>query len=111
MALFSRKKKDTCTCGCSCGCAAPANAKSAESPVKVLGMGCAKCQELAAAVEAALTHLGMDPAVEHVTDPGEIAAWGVISTPALVVDGKVVSSGRVLSQAEIENLLKHRQKG
>lgn len=81
-------------------------AETGDAAVKVLGGGCAKCAALAAAVEEALGRLGMDTAVDHVTDYAQIAAYGVMSTPALVVDGKVVSCGRVLKTDEAEALLK-----
>ena len=73
--------------------------------VKVLGSGCAKCQSLERAAVEALKELGMNPAVEHVTDFAVIAAYGVMRTPALVVGEKVVSSGRVLSKEEVKCLL------
>ena len=73
--------------------------------VKVLGSGCAKCNELEANVKAALEELHMDTAIEHVTDFTQIAAYGVMSTPALVVDGKVVSYGKVLKKEEAVILL------
>lgn len=63
--------------------------------VKVLGSGCARCSALEAAVRAALAELGVDAAIEHVTDFMQIAAYGVMTTPALVVGGRVVSCGRV----------------
>lgn len=50
------------------------------------------------AVRAALTELGMDTSIDHVTDFTQIAAYGVMTTPALVVDGKVVSYGKVLKK-------------
>ena len=74
--------------------------------VKVLGSGCAKCNQLEAATKAALEQLGMDTTIDHVTDFSEIAAYGVMSTPALVVDGKVVSYGKVLKTDEIVAILK-----
>jgi small redox-active disulfide protein 2 len=77
-----------------------------DAPVKVLGSGCAKCNQLEASVKAALEQLGMDPAIDHVTDFAQIAAYGVMSTPALVVDGKVVSFGKVLKTEEVVALLK-----
>ena len=77
--------------------------------VKVLGSGCAKCQSLERAAVEALKELGMDPTVDHVTDFGTIAAYGVMQTPALVVGEKVVSSGRVLSKEEVKNLLRSAQ--
>ena len=52
------------------------------------------------AVRAALTELGMDTSIDHVTDFIQIAAYGVMTTPALVVDGKVVSYGKVLKKEE-----------
>ena len=52
------------------------------------------------AVRAALTELGMDTSIDHVTDFAQIAAYGVMTTPALVVDGKVVSYGKVLKKEE-----------
>ena len=73
--------------------------------MKVLGSGCAKCNALEQAVRAALAELGMDTAVEHVTDFVQIASYGVMTTPALVVDGKVVSCGRVLRKEEAKTLI------
>lgn len=71
----------------------------------MLGSGCAKCNALEAAVQAALHELGMDDTIEHVTDFAQIAAYGVMTTPALLVDGKVVSYGKVLSQEEARALI------
>ena len=73
--------------------------------IKVLGSGCAKCQSQERAAVEALKELGMNPAVEHMTDFGVIAAYGAMRTPALVVGEKVVSSGRVLSKEEVKRLL------
>lgn len=78
---------------------------SVSSLVKVLGSGCAKCNQLEEHTRQALVALGMDPAIEHVTDFVEIAGYGVMVTPALVVDGKVLSSGKVLSKEEVILLL------
>lgn len=76
-----------------------------EEAVKVLGSGCAKCNELEANVRTALEQLGRNPAIEHVTDFHRIAEFGVMTTPALVVDGKVVSYGKVLKVEEVVALL------
>jgi len=76
------------------------------SNVKVLGSGCAKCNQLEANTVEALQQLEMDTAIEHITDFLEIATYGVMQTPALVVDGKVISYGKVLKSAEIVELLK-----
>jgi small redox-active disulfide protein 2 len=73
--------------------------------IKILGSGCAKCNNLEAATRAAIDDLGLDAHIDHVTDPGEIASWGVMSTPALVVDDEVVLAGRVPSTAEVTALL------
>lgn len=58
-----------------------------------------------AATREALAELGMDTAIDHVTDFTQIAAYGVMTTPALVVDGKVLSYGKVLTKDEAKALL------
>ncbi len=108
MGLFSKKKEETKTC-CSGNCAPETMAQAeAEKPafgVKVLGGGCAKCNALEDAVREALKELQMDPSIDHVTDFARIAAYGVMTTPALVVDGKVVSYGKVLKKEEAKALI------
>lgn len=74
--------------------------------VKILGGGCAKCNQLEAATKAALEQLGMETGIDHVRDFAQIAAYGVMTTPALVVDGNVVSFGKVLKTEEVVNILK-----
>lgn len=71
----------------------------------MLGGGCAKCHELENAVKEALAELGMDTSVEMVTDFAQIAAYGVMTTPALVIDGKVVSYGKVLKKEEAKDII------
>lgn len=109
MGLFSKKKDETksCCCGGSCTPEMMAQAETAKvaAGVKVLGTGCAKCNALEDAVRAALTELGMDTTIDHVTDFTQIAAYGVMTTPALVVDGKVVSYGKVLKKEEAKELI------
>lgn len=104
MGLFDRKKTVDESKVCFCAGSFPAETEGCKPAggalVKVLGAGCPKCRALAAAAEAALSELGLDPVVEHVTDYGEMAKYGVMSTPALVVNGQVVSAGRVLTKAE-----------
>ncbi len=73
--------------------------------IQVLGTGCAKCKQLTANAEAAVKELGLGVAVEKVEDLREIARLGVMSTPAIAVDGKVRSTGKVLSAAEVKALL------
>lgn len=102
---FGKKKEEVQT-GCDCGgTCEPKAPESQESTVKVLGSGCAKCNQLEAATKEALEKLGMDTTIDHVTDFGQIAAYGVMTTPALVVDGKVVSYGKVLKAEEIIKIL------
>lgn len=73
--------------------------------IKVLGSGCANCKSLEARTAQALAGLGVAVEIEKVTDFGEIASWGVMSTPALVVDDQVVVAGRVPSVVELTNLI------
>lgn len=73
--------------------------------VQVLGTGCPKCQRLYAAAEQAIRESGVAAALEKVEDIGQIAALGVMFTPALAIDGQVKSSGKVLTAAEIARLL------
>ncbi|HJD17682.1 MAG TPA: thioredoxin family protein [Candidatus Fournierella excrementavium] len=103
MGLFGKKKEEKTACGCAGGCNAPAADTS--RGIFVLGGGCAKCNELEAAVRAALAELGRQEEVGHVTDFVQIAALGVMATPALLVDGKVLASGRVLKKDEVKALL------
>ncbi|MDD4163763.1 MAG: thioredoxin family protein [Eubacteriales bacterium] len=112
MALFGKKNKNekttTCCCGGKCDTESMAKAEKAKgegASVKALGSGCAKCNQLEAATKAALEQLGMDTTIDHVTDFAEIAAYGVMTTPALVVDGKVVSYGKVLKTDEVVKIL------
>ncbi len=104
MSLFGfGKKKSECSCsgncsGCKCG--------EVKSRVKILGGGCAKCNELEKSTVEALIELGMDSSVEHITDFSVIATYGVMSTPALVIDEKVVSMGKVLKKNEVIEILK-----
>ncbi len=103
MGLFGKKKKEqTCSCGGACTASA---AENADAAVKVLGSGCAKCNELEQATREALAELGMDTTIAHVTDFAQIAAYGVMTTPALVVDGEVVSYGKVLGKDQVKALI------
>ncbi|MFX3625414.1 MAG: thioredoxin family protein [Ectobacillus sp.] len=73
--------------------------------IKVLGPGCANCKRLANNVEVAIEELGIDAAIEKVTDFKEIAKYGVMSTPALVVDEQLIVSGKVPKSEEIKKYL------
>lgn len=75
--------------------------------IKVLGTGCcSKCAALMAATQAAASELGLTGNVEEITDIEKIISYNVMRTPALVVDGKVLSSGKVLSVEEVKSILK-----
>ena len=74
--------------------------------IEVLGTGCAKCKTLEENAKQALSKIGGFHEVKKVEDIVEIMNYGVMSTPALVVDGAVVSSGKLLSVEEIIELLK-----
>lgn len=73
--------------------------------IKILGSGCKKCVALGDNAKTAAVSAGIDAEIEKVTDIIAIAGYGIMSTPGLVIDEKVVSSGRVLTPAEIAPLL------
>lgn len=109
MVLFRKKKDETASYCCGGNCTpetmAQTEAVKAAPGVKVLGSGCAKCNALEENTRAALEELGMDTTIDHVTGFTQIAAFGVMTTPALVVDGKVVSYGKVLKKDEAKALI------
>lgn len=74
--------------------------------IKILGSGCSNCVKLTGNTEEALKELGIEAEIVKVTDFMDIMKYGVMTTPALVVDEKVVSSGKVLKTKDIVNLLK-----
>jgi small redox-active disulfide protein 2 len=74
--------------------------------IKILGSGCANCKKLEALARQAVERLGVEAEVAKVTEYPAIMAYGILSTPGLVVDEKVVSSGRIPSAVEIEGFLK-----
>ena len=76
-----------------------------QADILILGPGCKNCQGLEQNVKEALKKMGRDVEIAHVTDFGKIAAYGIMSTPGLVVKGKVVSSGKVLKVDAIVELL------
>ena len=69
--------------------------------IEVLGSGCPNCRRLEANAREAVAMAGVEAEVAHVTDPRDIVARGVMSTPGLVIDGKVVSMGRIPSAGDI----------
>lgn len=103
MALFfvlGRKKEDAERSRECCG-------KAAEEIccVKVLGAGCKSCREQYEYAKAAVQAMGLSVEVEYVTDMEKVMAYGVMRMPALVVNERVVSMGKVLKSAEVEKLL------
>ncbi|HHX15211.1 MAG TPA: thioredoxin family protein [Fibrobacter sp.] len=74
--------------------------------IQVLGTGCPKCKKLAEAVELAIKELGLDYGIEKITNINQIMAFGVMVTPALVVNGRVVSSGKIPTTEAIKEFLK-----
>ncbi len=73
--------------------------------IQILGTGCPKCKKLTENAEAAAKELGVECEIEKVTDINEIVTFGVMMTPALVIDGEVKTVGKVPSAEEIKALL------
>lgn len=73
--------------------------------IKILGSGCKKCNELEENAKEAVKEIGLNAEIIKVTDFKEIARYGVMTTPALVIDEKVVSKGKVLKKDEIKKFL------
>nr|WP_072537610.1 thioredoxin family protein [Anaerococcus mediterraneensis] len=127
MRLFGKKEKreKDCTCGGKCepvdskevkktSCCdvvysseniEKAEEKKQEKGIKILGSGCAKCLALEKSAREALAELGVEEEIDHITDFSQIASYGVMSTPALVINGKVISYGKVLNKDEVKDLL------
>lgn len=114
MALFGKKREDiktepACACngavetyeaeGC-CG-----RAEEIVTGIKVLGSGCKNCHELFENAKKAAADLGLPVEVEYITDMEKVTSYGVMSMPALVVNEKVVSMGKVLKPVEVIKLL------
>ena len=119
MALFNfgkKKEEEKKAPACCCGSAKAQVAKSVECCcgtsvngiccVKVLGAGCRACHEQYENAKTAVKALGLDVEVEYITDMEKVMGYGVMSMPAIVVNEKVVSMGRVLKAAEVEKLLR-----
>lgn len=128
MGLFKKAKKEEngcCCCdvdkltvkegsekGCSCDNVAVAESNKKESTssdnttiIKILGSGCKNCITLTENVKQALQEMKLEAQIEKVTDFAEITAYGVLTTPALVVNEKVVSYGKVLKPNEVAKIL------
>ncbi|MGN0554347.1 MAG: thioredoxin family protein [Candidatus Fimenecus sp.] len=115
MAFFVRvKKKEEKKATPSCCCNAQQSgetencrekAEGGISSIKVLGAGCKSCRELFENAKQAVSAMGLGTEVEYITDMQKIMEYGVMSMPALVVNEKVVSRGKVLKSADIAKLL------
>ncbi|MDY3760768.1 MAG: thioredoxin family protein [Eubacteriales bacterium] len=115
---FGKKKeeKNASACACTCGCQTSearkiANdccpeAKDGICCIKVLGAGCKSCHELYENAKEAVKAMGLSVEVEYITDMQKVMEYGVMSMPAVVVNEKVVSMGKVLKAADVEKLLR-----
>ena len=104
--IFGEKK-------CSCSCEKKTEKlveenilEKDELEIRVLDSGCKCCQNLEKNTLEVTNELGIKTKVKHITDFSEIAKYGIMSTPGLWIDGKVVSYGKVLSKDEIKIILK-----
>lgn len=101
------RKQITCSCGGACNESTAGEKVNGDiTSIKVLGSGCKNCHNLKANVDEALKELGINMQSEYITDMQKIMSYNVLSTPALVINEKVVSSGRVLSVTDIKEILK-----
>ena len=111
---FGKKKEEekqvpTCCCGsgakaeepCCCG-----ETGSGVASIKVLGAGCKSCHEQYENAMAAVKAMGLNMEVEYITDIEKVMGYGVMSMPAIVVNGQVVSMGKVGKVADVEKLLR-----
>ena len=120
MALFNFGKKKEApkepACACNGGCAPREStdvgkiggddATKGVSSVKVLGAGCKNCHALLEATKEAVKNMGLGVEVDYVTDMEKIMEYGVMSLPALVVNEKAISTGKVLKADAVEQLLR-----
>lgn len=117
MSLFGfgkKKEEEKKDCACNCGCTTSeaceitndccGEAKDGICCVKVLGAGCKSCHEQYENAKEAVKNMGLDTPVEDITDMQKVMEYGVMSMPAIVVNEKVVSMGKVLKASEVEKL-------
>lgn len=115
MALFGfgKKKEEAKAPACCCGsdksevvntcCGEPVDGICC---IKVLGAGCKSCHEQYEYAKAAVANMDLSVEVEYITDMEKVMSYGVMSMPAIVVNDKVVSMGKVLKAADVEKLIK-----
>ena len=108
MGIFNKIFKSNCSCG-SCNEKEVSEEsvikKEGIMNIKILGTGCKNCTNLTDNVKKALLNLNIEANIEKVTDMAEISSYGIMSTPGLVIDEKVVSYGKVLKPEEIEKII------
>ena len=118
MSIFGKKKEETTVSACCCGTSPEKEATDAVKVneccgkavdgiccIKVLGAGCKSCHEQYENAKQAVKNMGLDLEVEYITDMEKVMSYGVMSMPAIVVNEKVVSMGKVLKAADVEKLL------
>lgn len=119
MALFNfgkKKKEEKKITDCACGCSASETVNNSNDCcpevkegiccIKVLGAGCKSCHEQYENTKEAVKAMGLPVEVEYITDMQKVMTYGVMSMPAIVVNEKVVSMGKVLKPSEVEKLLR-----
>ena len=120
MALFNfgkkKEEKKTPACACNCGCSTSevneivndccGEAVNGICCIKVLGAGCSSCHQQYEYAKETVKNMGLSIEVEYITDMEKVMEYGVMSMPALVVNKKVVSMGKVLKAADVEKLFK-----
>jgi small redox-active disulfide protein 2 len=74
--------------------------------IQILGTGCTKCNQLYALTQKAVQELGSDAEISKVSDINEIIAFGIMTIPAMVIDGKVILRGNVPSLSELKEIIK-----
>lgn len=104
MSLFKKKMQENNSSNCNIHMNSQKNCEE-NADIKILGSGCAKCNQLEQNTIEALKQLGRNTKIQHITDFAEIANYGVMTTPAIVYNGKVISYGKVLKTEEIIKLL------
>lgn len=111
----NEEEKQAPACACNCDCSTEDATESVNNCcgdaingiccMKVLGAGCKSCHEQYENAKAAVKSMGLSVEVEYITDMEKVMAYSVMSMPALVVNEKVVSMGKVLKTADVEKLL------
>ena len=103
MSFFNRKKEEAKPCCCSgnASVSEPKQSAGNVTSVKVLGAGCKACRQMYENTKQAVESAGLGVEVEYITDMSKIMEYGIMSTPALMVDNKVVSMGRVLKAKDV----------